>query len=208
MSQPSNPYQKKTPAAVNTDDNDNISMKEASPSSKNSSDDSKNEADGKQDDNHSPSSRQSNTGEGGNFDDQPFQIPPSFRRPITEETLQDEACPYAFWASLHLPIPFTPVNLMAAVYDALEEFVMQLADEDLNFVMYPYNLSWYELIEDLPPPIKTLEDLPKNIDEWLEYFLGMKPWVTSRDMYMALLIGLSIPLPKLVKNLSMWMQNK
>jgi len=97
---------------------------------------------------------------------------------------------------------------MAAVYDALEEFVMQLADEDLNFVMYPYNLSWYELIEDLPPPIKTLEDLPKNIDEWLEYFLGMKPWVTSRDMYMALLIGLSIPLPKLVKNLSMWMQNK
>jgi len=73
MSQPMNPYQEKTPATLNMEDNDNVSMKEASSSSKNSSE---NEADNNRDNNQLPSSKQSNTEEGGTFDDQPCQIPP------------------------------------------------------------------------------------------------------------------------------------
>jgi len=97
---------------------------------------------------------------------------------------------------------------MAVVFDALEEFVTQLADEDPNFVVYPYNLRKYESVKYLPSPIETAKDLPDDIDKWLEYFLGAKPCVSSGDMYTALLIRLSIPLTKLVKNLSAWMQNK
>jgi len=97
---------------------------------------------------------------------------------------------------------------MVAVCDALEEFVMQFADEDPHFVVYLYNLSAYKSIDNLPPLIKMADDLLDNIDEWLEYFPPAKPWVSGGDMYMALLIGLSIPLPKIVKNLCAWMRNK
>jgi len=85
---------------------------------------------------------------------------------------------------------------------------MTLVDKDPNFVVFPHNLSKYKLVEDLPPRIETLEDLPSNIDEWLMYFPQAKPRVSGSDMYTTLLIGLSIPLPKLVKNLSAWMWNK
>jgi len=138
MSQLPNPYCKQPPT-VTTEDKDNVSMRDNSPSLKNStSNDSKHKQDeAKQADDRSPSSKQSNTEEGMDFDDQPFQIPPSFGQPITEETLHDNKCPYVLWASLHLPVPKDPGNLMAAIYNALEEFVMQLVDEDPNFIVYP-----------------------------------------------------------------------
>jgi len=99
-----------------------------------------------------------------------FQIPPSFNCPINKETLWDEDHPYIFWASLHLvPIPKDLVNPMAVVYNAIEEFVTQLAEEDPHFVVFPHNLSEYKSINNLPPPIKTAEDLPNNIDKWLTY---------------------------------------
>jgi len=85
---------------------------------------------------------------------------------------------------------------------------MQFADEDPHFVVYLYNLSAYKSIDNLPPPIKMADDLLDNIDEWLEYFPQARPWVSGGDMYMALLIGLSIPLAKIVKNLCAWMRNK
>ncbi len=201
----SNPYQKSPPAAVQTTDDDNVSMKDSSPSSKTSSDSNVGQGGSKD---QSPRSKTSDVDGDGGFDENPFQIPPSFGRPITEETLRDEEHPYVFWASLRLPIAKDPANPMAAVFDALEEFVSQFADEDPNFVIFPYNLSDYESVEDLPPPIETAEDIPDDIEEWLEYFPGAKPRVTGGDTYTALLIGLSIPLPKIVKNLSAWMRNK
>jgi len=97
---------------------------------------------------------------------------------------------------------------MAAVYDALQEFVTQLADEDSQFVVYPHNLSAYEAVEDLPPPIETADDIPDDIDDWLEYFPGAKPRLTGGDTYTSVLIGMSKPLPKVVKSLSAWMRNK
>jgi len=137
-----------------------------------------------------------------------FVIPPSFNRLINKETLRDDDHPYVFWASLCLPIPPNPVNLMAVVYNALEEFIITFADEDPNFVVFPYTLSAYKLIEDLPPLIETMEDIPDDIEEWLEYFPGAKPQKTGGDTYMAVLVGMSKPLPKVVKNLSAWMRNK
>jgi len=97
---------------------------------------------------------------------------------------------------------------MAAVFDALEDFVMHLSDKDPNFVVFPHNLSEYESVEELPPPIKSPEDLPGGNDEWLMYFPQAKPRISSGDTYTTLLIGMSIPLPKVVKNLSTWMRNK
>jgi len=97
---------------------------------------------------------------------------------------------------------------MAAVYNALEEFVAQMVEEDPKFVVFPHNLSEYESMEDLPPPIKTPDDLPDAIDEWLMYFPQEKPRTSGGDTYTMLLIGLSVPFPKLINNLSAWMRNK
>jgi len=58
---------------VTTKDNDNVLMKDTSPSSKNSSDKSKNkQADGKQDEEHLPSSKQSQAKDEEGFDNTPF----------------------------------------------------------------------------------------------------------------------------------------
>jgi len=97
---------------------------------------------------------------------------------------------------------------MAAVYDTLEEFIAQMVDEDPNFIVYPYHLSKYESVEDLPPPIETQEDLPDDIDEWLDYFPRAKPRISGGDTYTVLLIDMSVPFPKVIKNLSGWMRNK
>jgi len=142
------------------------------------------------------------------FEENLFQIPPSFNRSINKETLHDDDHPYMFWASLCLPILKDLVNPMAAVFDALEEFVMQLTDEDPNFVIFPHNVSEYKSVDDLPPPIETPDNLPGDIDKWLTHFPQAKPRISGSNTFTSLLIGLSILLPKLVKNLSMWMQNK
>jgi len=107
-----------------------------------------------------------------------------------------------------MPIPKDPPDPMAAVYNALEEFIMQFVEEDPHFVVYPYKLSAYELIDDLPPLIETPDDIPDDIDEWLKYFPGAKLQMTGGDMCTALLVGMSKPLPKVVKSLSAWLCNK
>jgi len=139
MSQPFNPYTKNTPhnvAMESTRDDDNVSMQD-SPSSKTSGfEESKQEEHSKKADNeHSSGKKDDNGEEEINFEESPFQIPPSFSCNITEETLHDNDRPYVFWASLWLPVPKDLVNPMAMVYNALEEIIMQLAEEDPNFVI-------------------------------------------------------------------------
>jgi len=58
------------------------------------------------------------------------------------------------------------------------------------------------------PPIETANDLPDDIDKWLTCFPQAKPCFLGGDTYMALLIGLSVPFPKLINLLSTWMRNK
>jgi len=202
MSQPHNA--KKAPETVNTGNDNNILMQD-SPSSKNSGfDESKQgtDEDSDDDENQLQNRHHNNKEEEIDFKDSSFQIPPLFSWPITEETLWDEDRLYVFWALLHLPIPKDPANPMVAVYNTLEEFVTQLVEEDPHFVVFPYHLSDYELIKDLPPPIETVDNLPDDINKWLDYFPQAKPRILGGDTYTALLIGLSIPLPKLVKNLT------
>jgi len=161
MSQPLNPYNRNTPnsvATATTGDDDNVSMQESPCSKTSGKEDSKHEeTSDKAEEEHAQNQQDNNGEEEINFkeEESPFQIPPSFSRSITEETLRDNDGPYVFWASLRLPIPEKPVNPMAAVYDALEEFITQMADEDPNFVVYPYHLSKYKSV-DLPPPIETI----------------------------------------------------
>jgi len=165
MSTPSNPYQKSPPTAVHTEADDNVSMRDDSPSSKNSSNTQNEHGDDAHVEDSSPRSKSS--GDEGNFEDTTFQIPPSFGRPITEETLRDKEHPYVFWASLRMPIPPNPANPMAAIFDALEEFISQLSEEDPHFVVYPYNLSAYDEVEDLPPRSKQRKiSLTTSTDGW------------------------------------------
>jgi len=144
MSQLLNLY-KKPLSAVTTADDDNVLMCNNSPNSKSSSNASKENKDneGHKDDKQEWNELNAKEEE-INFEENHFQIPPLFNWPITEETLWDDNCAYVFWASLCLPISKDPINPMAAVYDALEEFVAQMAEEDPNFVVFPHNLSEYE----------------------------------------------------------------
>jgi len=192
-----------------TGDDDNVSMQD-SPSSKTSGFEESKQEDhsNKASDKNANGKQHDDEEEEINFKESQFQIPPSFSQSITEETLHDDNWPYVFWASLSLLILKDPVNPMAAVYNALEEFIGQLVEEDPNFMVYPYHLSKYESVEDLPPPIETPDDLLDDIDEWLDYFPQAKLRISGGDTYMALLIGLSVPFPKLIKNLSGWMRNE
>jgi len=210
MSSPNHPYAKSPLSKVDTEEDDNVSMQDNSPSLKDLDVEDSKQAMGEENKDKESSNNCNNwvAKEEINFEENHFQIPPLFNQPINKETLCDDDCPYVFWALLWLPIPKDPVNPMAAVFDALKDFIMKLANEDPNFVVFPHNVSKYESVEDLPPPIETLDDLPRDIDEWLLYFPQAKPRISSGDMYNVLLIGLSILLPKLVKNLSVWMRNK
>jgi len=197
MSQPRNPYASKAPTTVTTRDEENVLMHD-SPSSKNSSEEAQTNDAGMEDDECSQARESHTLEEEVNFEED-FQIPPSFSQMINEETLRDNDHPYIFWASLRMPIPKDLPNSMVAVYDALKEFITQFADEDPHFVVYPYRLSAYESIKDLPLPIETPDDIPDYIDDWLKYFPGAKPQITRGDTYTALLIGMSKPLTKVVK---------
>ncbi len=172
MSPPANPYRQ--PAAVDTcEENDNESMHDASPTSskdsdfegKHTADDEAHDTEAQGESNPPPDEEEIN------FEESTFQIPPSFSRPITEETLRDSDHPYVFWATLRLPIPVTPVNPMAAVFDALEEFVTTMAEEDSHFVVFPHNLSDFEEVDDLPIPIIFSTDQASHFG-WRHLHLG------------------------------------
>ena len=129
-------------------DEDNASMQESSLSSKGlGAGEDKHDEEEVNDDEQSPRSMQAEEEE-IDSEENPFQIPPLINQPINKETLHDSNHPYIFWASLKLPIPKDLVNPMAMVYDVLEEFVMTLAEEDPHFVVFPHNLSEFELVED------------------------------------------------------------
>jgi len=94
-----NPYAKTAQNLLDTNDDENVSMHDSSHLKTFDSEGSKNEAEtGAEDESqqHMPEEEEIT------FKENPFQIPPSFNRPITEETLRDNDHPYVFWASLRL----------------------------------------------------------------------------------------------------------
>jgi len=101
MSQPHhNPYAKTAQNQIDTNEDENVSMHN-SPHSKTSNSDVLKT--GAEDENWSQQHVLEE--EEIEFDENPFQIPPSFNQLITEEMLHNNNHPYVFWASLRLPIP-------------------------------------------------------------------------------------------------------
>jgi len=131
-------------------------------------------------------------------------LPPSFHRTITEEQLRDDDRPYVFWASLRIPIPKNPDDPVATMYDHLERFINQMLDVDAHFSVFPHNLSEYDDIEDLPEPIEDPDQLPGEVDEWLEYFPGARPRARGGFTYTQVLLGFHELFPKIVKATALW----
>jgi len=137
-----------------------------------------------------------------------LMMPPSFSHPISEETLQDERCPFVQWAMLKFNIPPNSNNAEDIVYNWLADFIKQAGLEDKHFMVFLYNLSKYWHVEDLPPAIDGIENLLEEADEWIAYFPQAKPRFHGGDIYTAVLICLSIPFPKYIKKFSGWCKEK
>jgi len=74
--------------------------------------------------------------------------------------------------------------------------------------VFPHHLSSYSSIDGLPPVVNDVKILLDEVEDWLQYFLEAKPQGQGGDIYMAVLIGLSIPFPKFIKKLSPWCKEK
>jgi len=112
------------------------------------------------------------------------------------------------WATLKIPAPEKPGNAADAMFDCLTDFIEAAADEDKQFRVFPYHLSRYKSVTDLPTPIADLDSLPEEVDDWLQYFPSAKPRVKGGNVYTALLLGLSMPFVTFIKKLSPWCKEK
>jgi len=80
--------------------------------------------------------------------------------------------------------------------NSLVDFINQVGS---YFMVVPYNLTEYQHVDNLPLAIDNIEKLPEEADKWLAYFPQAKPRFQGSNMYMAVLIGMSIPFPKFIK---------
>jgi len=142
------------------------------------------------------------------FENKDFTVPPSFGCELLEESLKNDAHPYILWATLKILAPEKPGNAANAMFDCLADFIEAAAEEDKQFCVFPYHLSCYKSETNLPATITDLDSLPEEVDEWLQYFPGAKPRVKGGNVYMALLLGLSMPFVTFIKKLSPWCKEK
>jgi len=198
MTTPQNPYQKPSSLTTAASLEEYVDpMEEESPSSSKASHESR---DG---------SQQSTTQE--NHQDKVLEIeeedeplPPSFQRTITEEILRDGDRPYVFWANIRFPIPEKPEDPVATMFDHLERFMHNMLEADAHFTVFPHNLSEYESIEDLPEPLEDPDQIPGEVEDWLEYFPGARPRARGGFTYTSALLGFHEPFPKVIKTLASW----
>jgi len=87
------------------------------------------------------------------FENEDFMVPPSFGRELSEESLKNDVQPYILWANLKIPAPEKPGNASDAMFDCLANFIKAAADEDKQFQVFPYHLSCYKSVMDLPPSL-------------------------------------------------------
>jgi len=109
---------------------------------------------------------------------------------------------------LKLHIPLNPINAADMVFDRLANFIEAAMEEDKQFVVFPYHLSSYNLVNELPPLVDDVETLPDEVKDWLQYFPEAKPRRCGGDIYTPVLIGLSMHFPKFIKKLSPWRKEK
>jgi len=110
-----------------------------------------------------------------NFENEDFMVPPSFGQELSEESLKEDGHPFVLWANLKIPLPENPGRAADAMFDCLADFIEAAGEEDKKFIIFPYNLSNYEAVSDLPPGVVDLDGLPNEVDEWLSYFPQAKP---------------------------------
>jgi len=142
------------------------------------------------------------------FENEDFMIPPSFGWELTKESLKDDDHPFVLWANIKIPLPEKPGRVANAMFDCLADFIKVAGEEDKKFIVFPYNLSQYKVVSELPEGVMDLDSLPEEIDEWLAYFPQAKPCTKGGNMYMAILIGLSMPFVMFIKKLSPWCKEK
>jgi len=125
--------------------------------------------------------------------DADFMVPPSFQQELSEEMLKDNQQPFVLWTTLKILLSENPGNVADAMFDCLADFIKAAGNEDKQFTVFPYNLSNYKQVNDLPALITNVESLPEEVDEWLQYFPQAKPRAKCGNVYTAALIGLSMP---------------
>jgi len=121
-----------------------------------------------------------------------------------EEFFCSDHHPHVFWANLHIPLPPNPADPFVALYDCLVEFVAAMTDEDNKFVVFPYHLSSYQDMDNLPPPIDDPDLIPDDIDEWHQYFPNAKPRAWGGNVNTLVLVGFGKPFAKVMKSMAPW----
>jgi len=104
--------------------------------------------------------------------------------------------------NIKIPLPENPGNAADAMFNCLADFIKAASNEDKQFMVFPYNLSNYKQVNDLPALITNIESLPEEVDKWLQYFLQAKPRAKARNVYTVVLIELSMPFITFIKKLS------
>jgi len=112
--------------------------------------------------------------------------------------------PHIFRANLCIPLPANLANPFEALYDCLVEFMMAMLEEDDQFAVFPYHLSSYKDLDDLPPTIYDLDLVLDDIDKWYQYFLDAKPRAHSGNLYTLVLVSFSKPFSKMMKSMAPW----
>jgi len=56
------------------------------------------------------------------------------------------------------------------MFDCLADFIKAAREEDKKFIVFPYHLSQYKAVSDLPEGVVDLDSLPEEINDWLAYF--------------------------------------
>jgi len=133
-----------------------------------------------------------------------FFCHPSASRAVVVADLRSPNLQHVFWASIHILVPKAPENATDAMFDALDEFLTKMKEADRRFAVFLHNISKYGTLANLPCLIEEPEDLPTEVDEWLEYFPQAKPCFYGGDVYTLALIGSSIPLGRLMKEQNEW----
>jgi len=59
-------------------------------------------------------------------------LPLSFHHTLMEETLWDDNHPYIFWATIRIPIPEDPINLVSMMFEHLETFMTNMLEVDAH----------------------------------------------------------------------------
>jgi len=79
-----------------------------------------------------------------------------------------------------------------------------MLNADAHFSVFPHNLSKYETLEDLPELIEDPDQLPADVDEWLEYFPVAHLRAHWGYTYTSILLGFHKPFPKVIKVMASW----